>query len=303
MGGLFRRLWLILAVATSVLAVAGAGCGSGTSPRVTQAAPGRITDGCPQTPTIRRREPGVHSPSFWYGVRGGSLSLAAAPLYAGDNKVGWLRPRGEAIRLAATLHSGIGPRLVQTISPAGYSGISQPSGITFPVAGCWDITATAGRATSHFTVRVFPASYRLAQGCFGLRDAARKSVAVVVARINARVPEGPNTWVGAVVSRVLAGRVPMLPELAGGFSWWSWQGQHEIELLERPGDPYLAAGDRYLLFLTAPPGAPLGLACGGSPGAARLEGARVVPLVRPPLWHGQALDSVTREIRAAFAGR
>lgn len=302
--GRLTRLRLTLALFPAAFAAVIVGCGGGgATSAVAQAPHGGATSACPQSPTVLRREPGAAVPSRWYGRRGGSLFLAAAPLYAGDNKIGWLRPRGTRIRLRATLHAGTGPRVVETISPAGYSGTSQPSGITFPVAGCWDVTATAGRAVSRFTIRVLPAAYRLDQGCFTLRDAARQSAAVVVASIDARVPDGRNAWVGAVVERVVAGRVPALPALRGGFSWWSWHGRHEIELLERSTDPRLAIGRRYLLFVTAPPGTPTGIACGGSAGAARLVGTRVVPLVRSPLWRGNTLAQIVREIRSAFQQR
>jgi hypothetical protein len=257
---------------------------------------------CPVSPTTLRRAPGVRLRTPWYGRAKGSLLVAATPWHAGETKVGWLRPRHTTIRMTGRLRQGAGPRIMQTISPRGYDGISQPSVLVFPVTGCWEISAVAGRARSRFTVRVFPASYRLAQGCYTLRDAAKQSAAVVVARINARVGDGAYAWVGASVERVVAGRIRP-STLTGGFSSWSWRGGREIEVLQRPSDPPLRLGGRYLVFLATLPGTPAGIACGGVAGIARVNAQKVIALVQRPLWHGDSLEAVAREIRAAFAAR
>ncbi len=64
-------------------------------------------------------------------------------------KVGWYRYGRGRIRIAATRLDKPG-RVIRTSVPSGYGSTGfQASGIYFPSAGCWKVTATVGR--SHLT--------------------------------------------------------------------------------------------------------------------------------------------------------
>ena len=255
-------------------------------------------DSCREAHPIWRRQPGDQRESPWFGSLGGSLwASASGAWYAGLNKIGWNRPPNAEVTILATLTSGVAPQVRQTVSPTGYRGSIQPSVVFFPASGCWTVVATAGSSRIRFFVRVYPASYRLSQGCFTLQDAVRRSSAVVVARVIARSVDGQFSWIGAEVQQLVTGRIP-ISSPSGGFGSWEWRGAQEIELLQRAQQAQLIPGRRYLLFVTTPVGGPAGITC-GSAGLAKVDGETVVPFAKPSLWHSWTIPAVVREIRAA----
>jgi hypothetical protein len=65
--------------------------------------------------------------------------------------------------------------------PDGYFGTFQATGLLFPSAGCWEITARAEESRLRFVVEVAPPPQRPAGGsCETLADAVGNSDAIFV---------------------------------------------------------------------------------------------------------------------------
>lgn len=70
-------------------------------------------------------------------------------------KVPWYRPEGEPLVVTGRRLDGTSPPLTASI-PCCYPTRFQASGLFFPDPGCWEITATAGKSSLTFVVRVYP---------------------------------------------------------------------------------------------------------------------------------------------------
>lgn len=84
------------------------------------------------------------------GVKGRDWQVGPA-----GNKVPWLRPIGAPLRISGHPLDAPTPTLVASI-PGGYPTAFQATGLTFPTAGCWEITAVAGSSVVQFVVWVVP---------------------------------------------------------------------------------------------------------------------------------------------------
>jgi len=79
------------------------------------------------------------------------------PLHAGKdgNKMGWFRSAGAALAVAGRRLDGDAPPL-EADFPCCYPTRFQASGLYFPTAGCWEVTAQAADSKLIFTVWVEP---------------------------------------------------------------------------------------------------------------------------------------------------
>jgi hypothetical protein len=97
----------------------------------------------------------------------------ATPLQAGDdgNKIGWFRPAGAPLEITGRLLDADGTALHADI-PCCYPTRFQATGLAFPVAGCWEITAKAADSELTFVVVVAPSETMLGSphGLAGPRD-------------------------------------------------------------------------------------------------------------------------------------
>jgi hypothetical protein len=125
----------------------------------------------------------------WY-VSPDRLLWASADgrFYAGatGNKVLWERP-GSALSLTGKLLSGDAKAagVPKIGAPQGYESVDyQASGVTFPVAGCWEVEARAGSSVLAFVTRVYPSEYGPAgRSCIDLSGTFRNSDAVLQASV------------------------------------------------------------------------------------------------------------------------
>jgi hypothetical protein len=70
-------------------------------------------------------------------------------------KLGWFRPAGEELTITGQRIDAQADPL-EVYIPCCYATQFQPSGLTFPTEGCWEITAKAGGHTLSFIVWVDP---------------------------------------------------------------------------------------------------------------------------------------------------
>jgi hypothetical protein len=71
----------------------------------------------------------------------------------GRNKVLWVRPAGTELTIKGDRIDGLSARLTAQI-PCCYRFGFQATTVTFPTAGCWRVTATAGEHTLTFVTSV-----------------------------------------------------------------------------------------------------------------------------------------------------
>jgi hypothetical protein len=78
------------------------------------------------------------------------------PWHQGLNqKVMWIRPAGTQLKITGKRIDGDAPELASNI-PCCYRSGFQPTRMTFPAAGCWKVTATAGDRRLEFIASVRP---------------------------------------------------------------------------------------------------------------------------------------------------
>jgi hypothetical protein len=70
-------------------------------------------------------------------------------------KIGWFRPAGAELTITGERLDGR-PDPLESVVPCCYPTRFQASGLTFPIPGCWEITATAADSELVFTVWVAP---------------------------------------------------------------------------------------------------------------------------------------------------
>jgi hypothetical protein len=109
---------------------------------------------------------------------------ASGRFFVGGSKVLWERP-GTFVAISGKLLDGDAKAAgVPTITgPQGYEGSDyQASGVTFPVAGCWEVEARAGNSVLDFVTLVYPRDYAPApKSCVDLKGTFDNSDAVLQA--------------------------------------------------------------------------------------------------------------------------
>ena len=70
-------------------------------------------------------------------------------------KVGWFRPAGAELEITGRRIDGDAPALEADI-PCCYPTRFQATGLSFPTAGCWEVTARAAESELSFVVSVAP---------------------------------------------------------------------------------------------------------------------------------------------------
>ena len=68
-------------------------------------------------------------------------------------KTGWFRPAGEMLEITARRLDGDAPAFEASV-PCCYPTRFQATGLTFPTAGCWEVTAQAGESLLTFVVEI-----------------------------------------------------------------------------------------------------------------------------------------------------
>jgi hypothetical protein len=68
-------------------------------------------------------------------------------------KVFWIKPVGSQLEVSGRRLDGPAPPLGVNL-PSGYPGDYQAGGLTFPVAGCWEVESKAGGSVLRFVVSV-----------------------------------------------------------------------------------------------------------------------------------------------------
>jgi hypothetical protein len=179
------------AVSAAVL-VAADGSGSGRRPAaepgrsLTVPALGRSPRGCPVTNPGWRRPPGGKEGRLWvaFGPTGGIYRVPrfnVGPDGSLGVKIAWQRGPGVRgrVRVEAQRLDRYAPPVRRVISAGGYglTGI-QASGIAFPSAGCWRVTASAGGARVTFVLLVVgPGATRPSPPRRAVVGCARRSMA------------------------------------------------------------------------------------------------------------------------------
>jgi hypothetical protein len=106
----------------------------------------------PEQPAGAMRDP--LALSWWYVSDDGRLWTEAAPYrQTGGEKVLWLKPVGSALTVTGHPVGAEGPALSASI-PDGYAGDYQASGVEFPIAGCWEVTARVANSELRFVTYV-----------------------------------------------------------------------------------------------------------------------------------------------------
>jgi hypothetical protein len=122
---------------------------------------------CPATPTVWAKppeDPAIPGPlGYGHYLVNADRSIWAAAWWqdkpgllraGGDGvKVGWFRPAGAALEVVGQRLDDVAPSLVARV-PCCYPTRFQASGLLFPSAGCWRVTATAADSSLSFIVRV-----------------------------------------------------------------------------------------------------------------------------------------------------
>ena len=118
---------------------------------------------CPETPTVRETPPSVASADPfgsgpWHVNADRTLWVfnASFPEWRQglNHKVMWIRP-GTDLRVTGKRLDAPSPPLETEITCCYGPGF-QVGTVTFPAAGCWNVTAIAGAATMEFVTRVWP---------------------------------------------------------------------------------------------------------------------------------------------------
>lgn len=198
-------------------------------------------EGCPLTPASTGKPSSPHTASFsreWFGSSDGKLWASKPPrYYEGDNKVLWERPGDSLEVLGHPL--GTSEPSVRASIPGGYTGFTyQASGISFPVPGCWEITARAGDSVLRFVVYVHPVRYRPATGrCANLKDLVDDDP-IVTAEIETVSEEIPGL-VRVTASAMQVWKGGLRPKSTFAF------------LQDATQEKLVGRGERYVLFLRA----------------------------------------------------
>lgn len=188
---------------------------------------------------------------YWYRSPDGKIfASGSGRLFAGSNKILWERPPES--QFVITGHRLDDPSIrLNADLPQGYEAADfQPSGLSFPIGGCWQIEARAGDSSLTFVVEVLPRAYRYVP--YGCPDLA---------------------YVVAISDLIFYGTVVGSTPADKDFEWRTIR---PIEYLKGSADddPYLdilhdsmydepmQQGQTYLFFLKAIRGSPWKMICG-----------------------------------------
>ena len=91
--------------------------------------------------------------AWWYVNADRTLWAAGASMQTGGNKVPWIRPKGSELQITARrLDAVSSPATVEI--PCCYDGRFQVSGLSFPTAGYWEVSAKADSSELTFVTLV-----------------------------------------------------------------------------------------------------------------------------------------------------
>ncbi|MDQ5850738.1 MAG: hypothetical protein M3380_01455 [Chloroflexota bacterium] len=162
MAHVWKLLALLLCGCGDAVTVEMAAGAEAAAPPVATASP-EADPICPLTTPVQDeplRDPNADPFGFgnWY-VNADRTLWADAPAdggwRAGGEKVAWIRPAGTQLMVTGRRLDGESPPLKAGI-PSGYHPGFQISGLTFPTAGCWEVTAKAGEHELQFVTAVVP---------------------------------------------------------------------------------------------------------------------------------------------------
>jgi hypothetical protein len=120
----------------------------------------RLTDAVrAEPPRDRNADPFGSGPWYVNADRTIWAGWDAVRMRAGQkgNKVLWIRPAGIQLTVTGRRLDAEAPPMKPTL-PCCYPTGFQASGLAFPTAGCWEITAVAGTSQLTFVTRVAPES-------------------------------------------------------------------------------------------------------------------------------------------------
>ena len=90
----------------------------------------------------------IWASAWWFGRDGYAWQAGEQ-----GNKVGWFRPAGADLEITGRSLDGPAAELEASV-PCCYGGRFQATGLMFPRAGCWEVTAKAGGEALTFVVMV-----------------------------------------------------------------------------------------------------------------------------------------------------
>jgi hypothetical protein len=188
--------------------------------------------------------------SHWYRSADKRIwASAPARWFAGDHKVLWERPLGTQLKVTAKRLDGDAPPFKATL-PDGYQSFDyQASGLNFPSAGCWEVTAQADQSQLQFTLDVLPRSYQPGSGaCGDLSEAVKSSGLILAGKVVSSAPDR-HGFIWQTIEVVAQFKGPRI----------------EQNLLDMLHDSMLEAkikpGTEYLFFLVSQPGYPWRMLC------------------------------------------
>lgn len=254
------------------------------------------SEDCPvTTPTLATppdseyRDPLPHGDFFVSADK--KLWVDATEWRQGRTKYPWVKPFGSALVVQGRRLDADAPPPWVEIAP-DYSRDFQPSFITIPTAGCWEMEARAGTSVLRFVIFI-PPGPELVQDidCGRLDDVVNPDRVIFVGHIENRslATSGRFAWLSV---RVVDNLYPY--SLNGSAVS---EGRGLVVLQDAKREPLLAQGEDYLLVLRGVPWqivCPLQTVVGVD---ISQEPALIVPSADQPLWSGKTVAEIEAEIR------
>lgn len=299
---MWRRVALVSAFLVAIGWQATAAWGTARSWPLVDVDPLTRADGaCPATAPATEPPPYEQEgrPGWWHSSPDGGIWVMIPPgrTAGGPVKTPWYKPAGSTLEVSGRRLDGAAPPLQFTPGDDVYVGGSfTPSGLGFPVAGCWEVVARAGGSELRAVVEILPRFYRSpVANCQDLYGVVASSDAVALVTVEGTTPDRPGwAWQAVRPELVWKGDVPI-----GGL------GGGSIDVLQETAiEPVLRPEGRYVIFLQSRPGHPWRIVCDGLT-VAEVEGERVIH--RPgaigghPVWIGETLADLDRQL-ATFTG-